>query len=190
MIKTDTELVKEAISGNYLSFVTLINKYNASLLHTIYKMVNNMADAEDIRSEVFEKVYKNLHSYSSEYNFSTWLFTIAKNHTIDFIRNKNQQPSPVRNPFSTEEEIMTPVISTDLSAEELMIQGETNAVINNIISQLKPFYRNLIEMKYFKNLTYEEIAKELNKPIGTIKTGLSRAKKNMHKILINKNITT
>ncbi len=186
---SDMDLITDTLKGNHNSFTTLVNRYYASLYWVIYRIVGNSTDADDLTSESLVKAYEKLSSYSNKYAFSTWLHTIGSNSAIDFVRNRNKQPSPINNPTSTEEDIMTPSIESDLSAEDNMIRLETNDIIANVISELKPFHRSLIDMRYFKNMSYEEISKKLNKPIGTIKTGLFRARKILYNLIKdNKNL--
>jgi len=186
---SDMDLITDTLNGNHTSFTTLVNRYYASLYWVIYRIVGNSTDADDLTSESLVKAYEKLSSYSNKYAFSTWLHTIGSNSAIDFVRNRNKQPSPINNPTSTEEDIMTPSIESDLSAEDNMIRLETNDIIANVISELKPFHRSLINMRYFKNMSYEEISKKLNKPIGTIKTGLFRARKILYNLIKdNKNL--
>jgi RNA polymerase sigma-70 factor (ECF subfamily) len=187
--KTDMDLITDTLNGNHTSFTTLVNRYYASLYWVIYRIVGNSTDADDLTSESLVKAYESLSSYSNKYAFSTWLHTIGSNRAIDFVRNRNKRPSPINNPTSTEEDIMTPSIESDLSAEDNMIRLETNEIIADVISELKPFHRSLIDMRYFKNMSYEEISKKLNKPIGTIKTGLFRARKILYNLIKdNKNL--
>ena len=187
--KTDADLVKLTLNGDNNAFGILVNRYKTALYWVIYKIVGNPVDAEDITIEVLTKAYHSLASYSPTHAFSTWLHTIGRNKAIDFVRLRNKQPQVLNNPVSTEEDIMTPSISTDLSAEDSMIREEVSNAVMITLNDLKPFHRLLIEMKYFKDMSYEEIANELKKPIGTIKTGLFRAKKHLyHLIKNNKNI--
>lgn len=187
--KTDMDLITDTLNGNHKSFTILVNRYYASLYWVIYRIVGNPTDADDLTSESLVKAYEGLSSYSNKYAFSTWLHTIGSNRAIDFVRNRNKQPNPINNPTSTEEDIMTPSIESDLSAEDNMIRLETNEIIADVISELKPFHRLLIDMRYFKNMSYEEISKKLNKPIGTIKTGLFRARRILYNLIKdNKNL--
>ena len=188
--KTDADLVKLTLNGDNNAFGILVNRYKTALYWVIYKIVGNPVDAEDITIEVLTKAYHSLASYSPTHAFSTWLHTIGRNKAIDFVRLRNKQPQVLNNPVSTEEDIMTPSVSTDLSAEDNMIRGEISNAVMLTLNDLKPFHRLLIEMKYFKDMSYEEIANELKKPIGTIKTGLFRAKKHLYHLMKhNKNLT-
>lgn len=183
------DLITNTINGDNKSFNILVNRYRASLYWVIYRIVSNPEDAADLTAEALIKAYESLPSYSNKYAFSTWLHTIGYNKAIDFVRSRNKQPNPINKPISIDEDIMTPSISTELSAEDTMIQSEINEIVNNGISSLKPFHRSLIHMRYFQNMTYEEISKKLNKPIGTIKTGLFRARRILYNLMKdNKNL--
>lgn len=187
---TDAEVVKRILAGDTAQFGILVKRYKAALHWIIHRIVGNFTDTEDIVIESFTKAYENLHTYSIDKSFSNWLFAIGSNRAIDFVRLRNRQPNPVNNPVSLEEEIMTPVVSTDASIEDIMISEELTKIIDGTIIELRPFHRTLIDMRYYKGMTYDEIAKKLNKPVGTIKTGLHRAKKILYKLMKdNKNLT-
>lgn len=183
--RSDMDLITETLNGNHSSFTVLVNRYKASLYWVIYRVVGNVTDAEDITADSMIKAYESLASYTNKFAFSTWLHTIGYNKAIDFVRAKNKQPNSVNNLVSVEEDIISPIISSDLSAEDSMIQSEINEIIVNGISSLKPFHRSLIHMRYYQNMTYDEIAKKLNKPVGTIKTGLFRARKILKTLMKN-----
>lgn len=187
--KSDIELITETLNGNDLSFTALVNRYKASLYWVIYRVVGNHADAEDVTAEVLIKVYESLSTYSPKYAFSTWLHTIGQNKAIDFVRARNKQPMSANNLVAVEDDLTTPIISSDLSVEDNIILSEVKSVISNEVDNLKPFHKTLIHMKYFQDLSYEEISAILNKPIGTIKTGLFRARRILYKLLKdNKNL--
>lgn len=187
--KSDMDLITETLNGKHESFTILVNRYKASLYWVIYRVVGNVTDAEDITADSLIKAYENLANYTNKFAFSTWLHTIGYNKAIDFVRVRNKQPNSINNLVSVEEDMVSPIISSDLSAEDNIIQAEINDIIINGISALKPFHRSLIHMKFYQNMSYEEMAKKLNKPVGTIKTGLFRAKKILYKLMKdNKNL--
>lgn len=187
--KTDMDLITETLNGVNSSFTTLVNRYKDSLYWVVYRVVGNAVDAEDIAAEVFIKAYESLSSYSPKYAFSTWLHTIGQNKAIDFVRMRNKQPTSANNLVSVEDDFTTPIICTDLTAEDKMISSDIKHIVGNEIETLKPFHKTLIHMKYFQDLSYEEIAERLNKPIGTIKTGLFRARRTLYNLMKdNKNL--
>ncbi|HNY53096.1 MAG TPA: sigma-70 family RNA polymerase sigma factor [Bacteroidales bacterium] len=172
----DLILVEQAKMGDEKAFSSLLNRYRDSIYFMLLKMVNNTSDAEDLTIEAFGKAFRFIDSFTPEYAFSTWLFRIATNNCIDFIRKKQLSPPPID---QAQEDIdnMTVNIQSDLpDPEERLINAQETAVLREIVSQLKPRYRKLIELRYFKEYSYEEIAAEMNLPIGTVKARLFRAK--------------
>lgn len=180
----DNSLVADALKGNEQAFTTLMDRHKSALYHTLLKMTGNIADAEDLTVEAFSKAFKNLHKYNSKYAFSTWLFTIATNNCLDFIRHKKTVPF-IFEPISAElEGVVNRIPTTNLDPEEQFVSNQTSTDLKDVVSSLKPEYRTIIELRYFKEYTYEEIASELNIPIGSVKTTLYRAKKTLQKLLL------
>jgi len=181
--KSDLIMVKEARKGNEKAFGSLMNRYRDSIYYMLLKMVNNPSDAEDLTIEAFGKAFRNLDSYTPKFAFSTWLFKIATNNCVDFIRKKQASPTPFDN-LQDSLENATINIQSDLpDPEESLINLQKITVLKEIVSQLKPRYKNLIELRYYKELSYEEISSELNLPIGTVKAQLYRAKTLLYNIL-------
>jgi RNA polymerase sigma factor (sigma-70 family) len=182
--KGDLLLVEEAKKGNEKAFASLMNRYRDSIYYMLLKMVNNPADAEDLTIEAFGKAFRNLDSYTPKFAFSTWLFKIATNNCVDFIRKKHVSPTPLDN-LQDGLDNLTVNIQSDLpDPEESLIYRQKVAALKEIISQLKPRYKELIELRYYKEYSYEEISSELNMPIGTVKAQLFRAKTLLYNILI------
>ncbi len=172
----DLLLVEQAKLGNEKAFSSLLNRYRDSIYFMLLKMVNNTSDAEDLTIEAFGKAFRFIDSFTPEYAFSTWLFRIATNNCIDFIRKKQLLPTPI-DQIQEDIDNMTVNIQSDLpDPEEMLINDQKIAVLREIVSQLKPRYRKLIELRYFKEYSYEEIASEMKLPIGTVKAQLFRAK--------------
>lgn len=182
--KGDLVLVKQAKQGDEKAFAALMNRYRDSIYFMLLKMVNNPSDAEDLTIEAFGKAFRNLESYTPKYAFSTWLFKIATNNCVDFIRKKQLSPSPLDN-LQESLDNATINIQSDLpDPEETLINHQKITALKEIISQLKPRYKSLIELRYYKEYSYEEISAELNLPIGTVKAQLYRAKTLLYQILI------
>jgi RNA polymerase sigma-70 factor (ECF subfamily) len=181
--KNDLQLVEQARKGNEKAFASLLNRYRDSIYFMLLKMVNNSSDAEDLTIEAFGKAFRSLETYTPTFAFSTWLFKIATNNCIDFIRKKQASPSII-DQASDEMDSYTVNIQSDMpDPEEALINRQKFAQIREVVSQLKPRYRNLIELRYYKEYSYEEISKELDLPIGTIKAQLFRAKTLLYNIL-------
>jgi RNA polymerase sigma factor (sigma-70 family) len=182
--KSDLLLVEAARKGNEKAFASLLNRYRDSIYYMLLKMVNNPSDAEDLTIEAFGKAFRNLDLYTPKFAFSTWLFKIATNNCVDFIRKKQLSPPPFDNIQENLDNVTTNIQSDMPDPEELLINHQKIAALKDIVKQLKPRYRSLIELRYYKEYSYEEISSELNLPIGTVKAQLYRAKTLLYNILI------
>jgi RNA polymerase sigma factor (sigma-70 family) len=174
----DLELVDKAKAGDQASFEILMKRYHDSIFYMVLKMVHNRDDAEDLTMEAFGKAFNNISNYSADFAFSTWLFKIATNNSIDFIRKKKLMTTSLERTSATEDGETTPIAVKDHSAnpEESMVKEQRAAKIRSAIEQLSPKYRSLIELRYLDELSYEEIAAKLDLPLGTVKAQLFRAK--------------
>ncbi len=181
--KQDLRLIYLARNGDEKAYADLLNRYNDSIYYMLLKMVNNPSDAEDLTIEAFGKAFKSLHLYTPNYAFSTWLFRIATNNCIDFIRKKKSAPSTIEQQQYDQDSPAANLQSDSLDPEEKLIKLQKIKHLQNIVSQLKPQYRKLIELRFFKEYSYDEIANELNLPLGTVKAQLFRAKELMFNIL-------
>ncbi|MFN8209988.1 MAG: sigma-70 family RNA polymerase sigma factor [Bacteroidales bacterium] len=182
--KQDLILVEAARGGDEKAFASLLNRYRDSIYFMLLKMVNNGSDAEDLTIEAFGKAFRNLESYTPNFAFSTWLFKIATNNCIDFIRKKQASPSIIDHGQDDDMDNYTVNIQSDSpDPEEELIHRQKIAALREIVSQMKPRYRTLIELRFFKEYSYEEISSELDLPIGTVKAQLFRAKTLLYNIL-------
>jgi len=172
----DLKVIDRALNGDSRAYAELLNRYRDSVYYVMLRMISNPSDAEDLTIEAFGKAFNNLAKYVPSHAFSTWLFRIATNNCIDFMRRKSQSPRPFDHDEGEEDEVEATVASDMIAPDELMINRETAASLNRIVKTLKPRYRRLIELRYFEDYSYEEIASELSLPIGTVKARLFRAK--------------
>ena len=172
----DLKVIDRALTGDSRAYAELLNRYRDSVYYVMLRMVSNPSDAEDLTIEAFGKAFHNLAKYVPSHAFSTWLFRIATNNCIDCMRRKSQSPRPFDQDEGEEDEVEATVASDMIAPDELMINRETAASLNRIVKTLKPRYRRLIELRYFEDYSYEEIASELSLPIGTVKARLFRAK--------------
>jgi RNA polymerase sigma factor (sigma-70 family) len=182
--KSDLLLVEEAKRGNEKAFAGLMNRYRDSIYYMLLKMVNNAYDAEDLTIEAFGKAFSNLDSYTPKFAFSTWLFKIATNNCVDFVRKKQVSPTPLDHLQDNLDNVTVNIQSDMPDPEESLINHQKIEALKDIVSQLKPRYKVLIELRYYKEYSYEEISSELNLPIGTVKAQLYRAKTLLYNILI------
>jgi RNA polymerase sigma-70 factor (ECF subfamily) len=180
----DFKLVEAALKGDEKAFARLMSRYKDAIYFMLLKMVNNKNDAEDLTLEAFGKAFKNLHQYSPSYAFSTWLFKIATNNCIDFLRKRRGVFVSIEN--SQENGDNDPPIklrTNDPNPEEKLIRIQKAILMRKIVHRLKPRYRILVELRYFREYSYEEIAKELHLPLGTVKAQLFRAREMLFKMI-------
>lgn len=176
--KVDFTLVELALSGNQSAYADLMARYRDSIYFMMHKMVKNVDDAEDLTIEAFGKAFSRLDQYSPNFAFSTWLFKIASNNCIDFIRKKRIRMTSMDTGFVSDDGdvIYHDAKSDTLDPEQSYVQDQKVRHMRLLVSRLKPRYRELVEKRYFEELSYEEIAEELNLPLGTVKAQLFRAR--------------
>ncbi|WP_319272902.1 sigma-70 family RNA polymerase sigma factor [uncultured Draconibacterium sp.] len=181
--RQDYELVKAALTGDDKAFARLLNRYKDAIYFMLLKMVNNRSDAEDLTLEAFGKAFKSLHQYSPTYAFSTWLFKIASNNCIDFLRKKKGVHVPIENNGQDDNSETIKLRSKDPDPEEKLIRQQKAILLRRVVRKLKPRYQILVELRYFREFSYEEIAKELDLPLGTVKAQLFRAREMLFKMI-------
>jgi RNA polymerase sigma factor (sigma-70 family) len=179
----DFVLVQQAARGDQKAYAELLGRYRDAIYYMLIKMVNNASDAEDLTIEAFGKAFKNIQQYTPNYAFSTWLFKIATNNCIDFIRKKKTLTVSLDQNDDDPDKMSTDIMAPILDPEEEMIKEQKQKLMREIVGKLKPRYRKLIELRYFNEYSYEEIAEELELPIGTVKAQLFRARELLFNIL-------
>ncbi len=183
--KEDRMLAQKARKGDEQAYAKLFNRYKDTLYYLIYKMVHSKSDAEDLTAEVFDKAHQNLASYNPQYAFSTWLFSIANHHAIDFIRKRHTKLSITTSGGGDNGDIKIAeeaIQSSEPNPEETLIFDQQMTQVQGLLQKLEPHYRQMLELRYFKGYAYWEIAEELKMPIGTVKTQLFRAKNQFGKL--------
>jgi len=183
--KQDLDLVEKARAGNQQAYAQLLGKYRDAIYYMLLKMVNNPVDADDLTMEAFGKAFKNLDQYTPNFAFSTWLSKIAANNCIDHIRKKRGTTVSLDQSVDGDDSL-TPssLIQSDTPDPELsMINQQKITMMHDVVSKLKPRYRDLIQLRYFKQYSYEEISEQLELPIGTVKAQLFRARELLLNIL-------
>ena len=183
----DYRLVQLAVKGDQKSYAELMARYKDSIYFMLLKMVNNRDDADDLTIEAFGKAFKNLHQYTPDFAFSTWLFKIATNNCIDFIRRKRKFTFSIDKNMENDngQEMQFEIKSPLLDPEEKMIKKQKAILMRDVVEKLKPRYKRLVELRYFQERSYEEIADELKLPLGTVKAQLFRAREFLYQILKN-----
>ncbi|SRR5690554_1464015 len=188
--KYDLALVNRAVEGDQKAYAELMSRYRDAIYFMLLKMINNKTDAEDLTIEAFGKAFKNLKQYSPNYAFSTWLFKIASNNCIDFLRKKRANHISIDSTFSENRDYEPYVHLHDdePDPEETLIKEQKAVLMRTVVKKLKPRYRTLVELRYFKEYSYDEIALELDLPLGTVKAQLFRARELLFNTLKNSEV--
>lgn len=176
----DLQLVQQAVEGEKKACTALFDRYRSSVFQFICRRTPDPADAHDLAMEAFGKAFMKLHTFVPNYAFSTWLFKIAHNHCIDFSRRRRLEQA---HRATFDEVALSNRPDELLNPEESMIRQERIAMVFSLLQQLNPRYRRMIELRFYEELSYEEIAEKLNLPIGTVKAQLFRAKEMMRHLL-------
>lgn len=182
--KNDYALVLRAIDGDQKAFADIMDRYKDAIYYMLLKMVSNKEDAMDLTVETFARAFEKLDSYKPEFAFSTWLFRLASNGSIDYIRRKKLNVVSLDHLFNKEGEDKSSIMRSDiLNPEEKSIRKQQDKLLKEIVDKLPNRYRILINLYYFEELSVEEIALQLDLPRNTVKGQLSRGRDFMHNIL-------
>ncbi len=182
----DFKLIDKAtLEGDQAAFAELLSRYKKPVYHMVLKMVRNVDDAEDLTIEAFAKAFKNLARFKKDYTFSTWLFRIATNNAIDFIRKKKLETYSLNTSFSDDngDSVNIDVEDHNLTPDEATINTQKIELVRMFVTKLPAKYQRLVKLRYFDELSYEEIAKELDAPLGTVKAQLHRARELMYELV-------
>jgi RNA polymerase sigma-70 factor (ECF subfamily) len=188
--QADYDFVRQAVEHNdQKAYAILMERYRNSIFHMMLKMVKNRDDAEDLTLEAFGKAFKRLPSYTPNYAFSTWLFKIALNNCIDHMRKKRLHLLSIDEPVEPNgsNDFSNNLNSGALDPEELYIRGQKVKLMRQVLNQLPVKYRLMIELRFFEEMSYDSIAKELDIPLGTVKAQLFRAKELLYNLLLEAN---
>ena len=174
--------------GDERAYADLMRMYKEPLYLMLLKMTKNPTEADDLTIEAFGKAFSSLHLYTPSHAFSTWLFSIATNNCVDFIRRKRLQTiylDDMRTKVG-DDVYEYPIPSDINNPEEEVMKEQRILMLREVVNQMKPRYRKLVEMRYFDEMSYEEIATALNMPLGTVKVQLFRARDLLQNILRSK----
>lgn len=184
----DRDLVNKALAGDENAFKALMDKYRKSLTLHIQRMVRHrQGEVDDLVQESFIKAFSALNSYSVDYAFSTWLYKIATNHTIDFLRKKKLHTYSIDKPRETKDgslEFELPDVT--YRPDRHILADQRRQLIQDAIDSLPPKYHRVIVMRHQQEKSYEEIARELDLPLGTVKAHIFRARELLNKYLRHK----
>jgi len=184
----DFDLVDRAVAGDEKAYALLLQRYRRPVYHMILKMVRNVDDAEDLTIEAFGKAFRGLHRFKKDFTFSTWLFRIATNNSIDFIRKRKLNTLSIDNAYTDEDghSVSMNIPDLNLNPQDEAIKSQKEEIIRVVVSMLPAKYQKLVRLRYFQELSYEEIAEEIDAPLGTVKAQLHRARELMYDLVKNK----
>ncbi|MBC6368909.1 RNA polymerase sigma factor [Algoriphagus sp. AK58] len=185
----DFDLIDKAVhEKDQSAYATLMKRYKKAVYFMILKMIRDADDAEDLTMEAFAKAFRNLERFKKDYTFSTWLFRIATNNTIDFIRKKKLKTMSLNNTLSDDSgnSVNIDVEDDDNNPQDEYIKSQRIEMVRVFVDKLPAKYRKLVQLRYFDELSYEEIAQELDKPLGTVKAQLHRSRELLFEIASGK----
>ena len=182
----DLKLIKRALDqGDTTAYNELMKLYRDPLYFMLLEKVGDKELAKDLTIEALGKAFKKLHMYTPNYTFSTWLFTVARNNCIDYLR-KNKIKTTSFDQFTIDNDGKKNKIdiqSDELNPEGILIRKQKIAILRQVVDKLKPKYRELVKLRYFKEMSYEEISTLLQVPIGTVKAQLYRSREQLFQIV-------
>ncbi|MFL0684737.1 MAG: RNA polymerase sigma factor [Algoriphagus aquaeductus] len=185
----DFDLIDKAVlEKDQSAYATLMKRYKKAVYFMILKMIRDADDAEDLTMEAFAKAFRNLERFKKDYTFSTWLFRIATNNTIDFIRKKKLKTMSLNTTMSDDggNSVNIDVEDDDNNPQDEFIRSQRIEMVRIFVDKLPAKYRKLVQLRYFDELSYEEIAQELDKPLGTVKAQLHRSRELLYEIASGK----
>lgn len=176
--------IEKAKKGDQVAFTFLLDRYWNEVYGFMLKRTENETDSEDITIETFSKAFDKIATYNPEFQFNTWLIAIAKNVHIDMLRKKK---STVFVEITDEEDQQAyNVADSSPSAEDDLITEQNLSRLLQFIKELKPHYQEVIQLRYFQEMSYQEISEQLNEPLSNVKIKLLRAKKLLAEIIESK----
>ncbi len=176
--KEDYDLVARALGGDQAAYTRLRDKYWRSIEAMLSRMIRNKSDAEDLTQEAFIKAFNSLHTFNTDYAFSTWLYKIASNNCIDYLRKRRLKTVSMDAPVQTRDgEMQMELVDVNAVQPDIpLTSAERTAVLVEAIKNLPEKYRIVIELRHTQEMEYADIAEKLNLPLGTVKAHLFRAR--------------
>ena len=171
-VKADSDLVKDCISGNKQAFETLIERYKKQVFNVALRIINNYDDAGEITQTTFIKAFENLHTFDKTRKFFSWLYRIATNESINYLKSRKKTES-----------LDEDLVSSEQNPEQRFAKSEQDESIQQAIMRLPPEHRVVIVLCHFNNLSYKEIGTILDLPTRTVKSRLFSARRNLRELL-------
>lgn len=183
----DIALIDEALAGSQAAFEKLMNKYYQHIYNLIYKMIFKKEDVEDLTQEAFIKAFNSLENFDSQFAFSTWLYKIATNNSIDYLRKKKLSTFSIDKEIASEDsDFKFEIPDTEYVPDNKIIEEERKKIIDEAIESLPDKYKKVIVLRHKNDMEYEEIAEKLELPLGTVKAHIFRGRELLNKYLKHK----
>jgi len=183
----ETRLIDRALGGDDKAFAEILRRYRQPLYHLLLKMVRNKEEAEDLVQEAFIKAFRALGSFNEEYAFSTWLYKIAVNNCIDYLRKKRLQTLSYDKPMEMKDgNLRREYADHGPTPDKMLLSAEKSKLINQAIDSLPAKYRTVIVLRHRDEYSYEAIAEKLHLPLGTVKARIFRAREMLKRKLKGK----
>ncbi|MDE5706787.1 MAG: sigma-70 family RNA polymerase sigma factor [Alistipes sp.] len=176
IVADDRTLAELVVRGDDRAFEFLFDRYKEAILRLFIQRTGSELDADDLLQETFIKVYINIHRYDSAYTFGQWIYAIARNTFVDFLRKQRSDDLPIDEKFKAPPSSMP-------TPEERIINQQKRGQIEHYLHNMSPRYRQLIVLRFFDEYSYEEIAAKLALPLGTVKTQIHRAREQMCRMI-------
>ena len=185
--KDDNKLIDDALGGNQPAYEKLMKKYYQLIYNLVYKMISKKEDVEDLVQEAFIKAFNSLKNFDRQYAFSTWLFKIATNNAIDYLRKKKLHTFSIDKEIESEDsDYSFEIPDHEQKPDSKMMDDERRKILEEAIQSLPPKYKEVIVLRHKQEMEYEEIAAELKLPLGTIKAHIFRGRELLNKYLKDK----
>ncbi|WP_028976890.1 RNA polymerase sigma factor SigW [Sporolactobacillus terrae] len=182
MDQTEKRLIKKVKKRDHQAFALLVERYKNSVFAICLRMVGQVQEAEDLSQEAFIRAYNHIDQYDQERKFSTWLFRIATNLSIDFLRRRKNTVSLDASVPGTEELTLNAILPDEGEhPEERILRKETEAFVQHEIDKLPEKYRSAVVLKYIEDLSLKEISEIMEIPVGTVKTRIHRGREMLRK---------
>ncbi len=182
---SDHDLVRAALAGSERAFSSLVERHGRGVLSLVSRIVQNREDAEDVAQEAFVKAFTRLDTFDPAYKFSNWLFKIAHNTALDALRKRKTGPVAVETETEEEQQALWSRAADPMSPppDEAAAMAEFRGDVESALSRLRPEYRAVIVLRHVEGRAYEDIAQILSLPLGTVKTFLFRARRELAGLL-------
>lgn len=183
----DNILINKALEGDQAAYEKLMKKYYQLIYNLIFRMISRKEDVEDLTQEAFIKAFNSLQNFDRQFAFSTWLFKIATNNAIDYLRKKKLNTFSIDKEIESEEsDFKFEIPDIENKPDRVIMEDQRKKILDEAIESLPPKYKEVIILRHKLDKEYEEIAKELKLPLGTVKAHIFRGRELLNKFLKDK----